>query len=361
MRLSAETRVAEPADLWDGVLHVVDGVWTHAGKPLFVQGAIGDAGRAHPPKAGLGPDPARWPAELDAAGLAGAVLYPSVAHRLFGALRGDTLRAALARYNDWVLPHASARIKPLALLDVSDPVAAAAEVPRLAERGAAGFLLPMVPSRGELGYECERYEPLWRAIAAAGLPVSISAGGLYLGEHVGTSVTLYSMGDDDPMYGWIHAATEVCAARVVVFALVLSGVCDKFPGVKLCVAGFDASWLPYTMIRADEQYETRPERVGTPDKANTVATFEQFGLSQEREGFSFPKGVVPSDRMGSNVFVTFHDDPVAVRLRDRIGVANLLWGSDGAPPPARSFGGLADKDARRLLADNTARLYGFAT
>jgi hypothetical protein len=172
-------------------------------------------------------------------------------------------------------------------------------------------------------------------------------------------VTLYSLGDDDPMYGFIHAATEVCAARVVVFALVLSGVCDRHPGLKLCVAGFDASWVPYTMIRADEQYETRPERVGTPERPNTSATFEQFGLSQEREGFSFPAGVRPSDRMLSNVFVTFHDDPIAVRLRDRIGLGNLLWGTDGPPPPGRSFDGLPAGDARRLLADNTARLYGF--
>ncbi len=371
---SAETHVVEPRDLWTRRLggrgpRVVGDLWClEDGKPLPIWGDIAESAvRFAADKTRTAED---LLGELDRAGIAGAVLYPTVAHRLYGCLDGEALTAALGAYNDWVLElagRAPERLKAVTLLDVADPAAAARELERTAKAGAAGAMIPMVPSRGELGYEHPRYEPLWSAAERLGLPLSVSAGALYLGEHgkqPGVSITLYARAapgqGSDPLFGFLYEATEVCCARVVVFGLVLAGVFARHPKLRLCVAGFGASWLPYTSIRADEQYETRPERVGVSDGRNTSAVFTEYGLSQERQGFNFEKGVVPSDHIKRHVFVTFNEDRTALRCEPHLPRGNLLWATQPeGPVPAACLAGLPSPELERLTSGNVRELYRF--
>ena len=38
--------------------------------------------------------------------------------------------------------------------------------------------------------------------------------------------------------------------------------------------------------------------------------------------------MLPSDFFSRNVVLSFHEDAIGIRLRDVIGVDNMMWGSD---------------------------------
>jgi predicted TIM-barrel fold metal-dependent hydrolase len=68
-------------------------------------------------------------------------------------------------------------------------------------------------------------------------------------------------------------------------------------------------------------------------------------------------------------YATFEDDRAGVLTRELMGVENLMWGSDyphteGVWPFSRkkvasNFASIPETDTRKIVHDNTARLYGF--
>ena len=73
--------------------------------------------------------------------------------------------------------------------------------------------------------------------------------------------------------------------------------------------------------------------------------------------------------MASNVFLSFQEDAVGVRLRDVIGVDRLMWGSDyphmeGTWPNTmdklrESFHGVPESELRAMLGGTAAEVFGF--
>ena len=69
------------------------------------------------------------------------------------------------------------------------------------------------------------------------------------------------------------------------------------------------------------------------------------------------------------MFVEFMEDGLSVQLRDRIGVENMLWGSDYPHAEAtfprsqqfleRMFKGVPEEDLRKITSDNAAKMFGF--
>jgi predicted TIM-barrel fold metal-dependent hydrolase len=69
------------------------------------------------------------------------------------------------------------------------------------------------------------------------------------------------------------------------------------------------------------------------------------------------------------MFVEFMEDDLGVQLRDRIGVENMLWGSDYPHAEAtfprsqrfleRMFEGVPETDTRKITSENAARMFGF--
>jgi predicted TIM-barrel fold metal-dependent hydrolase len=69
------------------------------------------------------------------------------------------------------------------------------------------------------------------------------------------------------------------------------------------------------------------------------------------------------------MFVEFMEDDLGVQLRDRIGVENMLWGSDYPHAEAtfprsqrfleRMFEGVPETDARKITSENSAKMFGF--
>ncbi len=70
-----------------------------------------------------------------------------------------------------------------------------------------------------------------------------------------------------------------------------------------------------------------------------------------------------------NVYLSFQEDDVGIRLRDRIGVDCMMWGSDyphseSTFPRSREvldeiLQGVPEEERAKIVCHNTARLYGF--
>jgi predicted TIM-barrel fold metal-dependent hydrolase len=70
------------------------------------------------------------------------------------------------------------------------------------------------------------------------------------------------------------------------------------------------------------------------------------------------------------VFIGFQEDDLGIELRHRIGVENLLWGSDyphaeSTFPKSREIlerilHGIPEEEKAKIAGDNTAKLYHFS-
>ena len=77
---------------------------------------------------------------------------------------------------------------------------------------------------------------------------------------------------------------------------------------------------------------------------------------------------LPSHYFHRNVFLTFMDEADGVqRLRDRLGVENIMWASDYPHPPTtwpnsqavidRQFAGVPDAERELITGGNAARVW----
>jgi predicted TIM-barrel fold metal-dependent hydrolase len=77
----------------------------------------------------------------------------------------------------------------------------------------------------------------------------------------------------------------------------------------------------------------------------------------------------PSDFFHRNVVLSFQEDAIGIRLRDVIGVDNMMWGSDyphseSTFPQSRKIlaeilAGVPEDEQAKIVGANTARVYGF--
>ena len=98
----------------------------------------------------------------------------------------------------------------------------------------------------------------------------------------------------------------------VVGLMVLGGVFERHPELKLVVAESDAGWLPHYMYRMDHAAKMNAE--GGIIK----------GLSK-----------LPSEYIRSNVWATFQDDLTAYHSLGCSRYEHLLWASDFPTPTRR--------------------------
>ena len=83
----------------------------------------------------------------------------------------------------------------------------------------------------------------------------------------------------------------------------------------------------------------------------------------------FRDALLPSDVWRRNLFASFMEDDIGIRLRDVIGVENLLWGNDFPHAEStwprsqqfldRIFQNVPDEERNKILRDNAVAMYGF--
>ncbi|MGH9135572.1 MAG: amidohydrolase family protein [Acidimicrobiales bacterium] len=209
-------------------------------------------------------DPAARVQDMDVDGVQAACCFPS-----FPGFGGGTFaRAAdkelgalcVSAWNDfnldeWYAPYPH-RFIPLALVPFWHPVAAAAEIRRVAERGARGITFPENPlPLGLPSFHTDFWEPVWDACEETDLPVSL---------HFGSGGFVPSFGMLGAERGAPAEPAAPFAIAIALFAtnqmwtvvdLLFSGVLQRHPMLKFVLAEGGIGWIPYVLERSDYTWE----------------------------------------------------------------------------------------------------------
>jgi predicted TIM-barrel fold metal-dependent hydrolase len=279
-------------------------------------------------------------------GIGGSVLYPTQQMQHY-AVRDTALVSATCRtYNDWLAEFCATepeRLRGIATLNVDDPSEAGAELERAAGLGLAGALVPVgLPYRQT--YADPRFEPVWTAAEATGLPLSLHIGTYRADPNREKPVLIAGA----PTAGRRPVQTAFANAdsyvRTAIADLIFSGVLERHPGLRMISAEHEIGWLAHFVERMDHTYTQRATR-----------------------GHRFANGALPSDFVRRQVWVQFCEDPHVPAIIDALGGTNVLWGADyphseGTFPRSREITGnllcRCDDDVRAgVLGRNAAGLY----
>jgi predicted TIM-barrel fold metal-dependent hydrolase len=147
---------------------------------------------------------------------------------------------------------------------------------------------------GYPSFHSDHWDPMWRALCDTGTVLSI---------HLGSSGQLAMTAPDAPVDVMITLQPmNICAAAA---DLLWSRVIKEFPDIRIALSEGGAGWIPYFLDRLDRTYDM-----------HRLWTGQDFG------------GRLPSDVFREHFLTCFISDPVGLRLREDIGLANIAWECD---------------------------------
>jgi predicted TIM-barrel fold metal-dependent hydrolase len=339
------TRTGQEYDAWylDGVRVGTIGSVIQAGRRFEDPGSIDFLGvwedvrkAAYEPHAML--------EELEADGVWGACLQPSQGLFWYRLPDSELLSALCRAYNAWITDFCRAapgRFKGIGMLNVDDVDDACQELERCAELGLAGAFIPVYPV-AERPYRHASYDRLWWTAQDLEMPlllhVATMRGGIPGSEFTIDINQLTAAGLANSDYWMRYSLT----------AMIFAGVFDRYPRLKVGSVEHETAWVPHWLRQMDFTYRERPA-LGRAWKSRHA--------------------MLPSEYWQRNMFVEFMEDDCGIRLRDVIGVDNMLWGNDfphaeSTWPKSREFldrifAGTPDEDRRKITADNAARIFRF--
>jgi predicted TIM-barrel fold metal-dependent hydrolase len=205
---------------------------------------------AYVPRAG-GFDPQARLRDLDSEGIDVAVLYPSVGLYVSDVTDPELLGGLCRAYNHWLADYCRAapeRLIGIALLPLADVAASVRELERATgEHGFRGAFCRPNPYADRPIHHPD-YEPLWACAASLGVPVTV---------HEGLSDVVPTLGRErfeNP--AMLHVVCHPFEQMAACAGLVLSGVLERHPTLKVVFLESGAAWLPYWLHRLDEHCET---------------------------------------------------------------------------------------------------------
>ena len=365
--LSSDSHVFEPPDLWttridtafrdraprmqriDGADQLVVeadqvisgiGLISNAGARFEAPETISSLARFEDVHRG-GYDPHQHLADMRLDGVAGEVLYPSQGLFYFKVTDTPLMSAIFRAYNDWLADFCStdpARLKGIAMVNVDDVRDGIVELERAAKHGFAGAMITEYPPE-DRRYDRPEYEPFWAAAQDLDMPLSLHTATRRQGKirGVGAKTLRDASSRATKAFG---PATSMCD-------LIFSGVFERYPRLMLAIVEFELAWVPHMLSSMDYTYHER----------------------HEEALYRFKDGMRPSDFFHRNIALSFQEDAIGIRLRDVIGVDNMMWGSDyphseSTFPQSRKIlaeilAGVPEDEQAKIVGANTARLYKF--
>ncbi|HEY5076039.1 MAG TPA: amidohydrolase family protein [Acidimicrobiia bacterium] len=310
-----------------------------------------------------GHEPEARLADMDADGIDAAVLYPSLS-MFFGpcdeipALREAAFVADCQRaYNDWLADfcaYAPTRLFGVAAAPLQDVGRACAEVEHAVGRGLRAVFVRPSAYVDELPFNHHVYDDFWSTCQELGAPVAF-----HPGVHVDTpgacrkfglvaiseNTTVTNMAMDE-----IHGGSALGQAVgnpvdmiVTMGRLLMGGVCERFPRLKLVFLESSGGWMPSMLERMDEQVQAFP--------------LERRWLSLR-----------PSEYFTRQCYVSFEPEEWNLAAAaEKLGTDRILWASDYPHPEyhpgvldelRERIAPLAPSDQARILGANAIECYG---
>jgi predicted TIM-barrel fold metal-dependent hydrolase len=262
-------------------------------------------------------------------------LYQASAWGLDPALCAAVVRAYNSWLHDFCAPDRT-RLVGVGQLDLREVGGAIREARRcVGELGFGGvFAMPTPPLPG-VTLERPYYDPLWSALEELDVP---------LGIHDVPGVGTGQVGAD--RFGdWVPARAATAftiESQVALFSLLMGGICERHPGLRVVVLESGAGWLPYWLWYLDELAERYASELP-------------------------PLSLRPSEYFRRQCFISGElEEPTLKYVVDYLGCDNAVVATDFPHPEAtfpggvRAFLGREDLGAeakRMLLWDNPRRLY----
>ena len=278
-----------------------------------------------------------------------SICFPNVLPRFCGQafLERDDKELALLcvqAYNDWMIDEwcagdAKSRLIPLTLIPLWDPVAAAAEVRRCAEKGS--FAVAFSENPYPLGlpsiHDKDRFwDPFFRACEETDTIVNM---------HIGSSSKMPTTSPDAPFS--VSSTITFSNAMGSMCDYILSGTFVRFPGLKIAYAEGQVGWMPYVIERMDKIWEERGD-----------ASF----------GIDLPDP--PSTYIPGHVWGCIFDDEIGLKNRDAIGMEQICFEVD-FPHADTTYphtldvatkicteAGLDDEETYKLMRGNAIEAFG---
>jgi predicted TIM-barrel fold metal-dependent hydrolase len=368
--ISSDSHVSEPPDLWverldlkyrdraprlvlnpegqEGAYFIYEGYPPHnlaiglgAGRTPEELAAFLKTGTYADARPG-GWDPAQRLPDMELDGVEAEVLYTTLGFRLFWLKDAGLQRACFRVYNDWLAAYCSyapRRLKGLALISLYDPKAGVQELERCAKLGLKGAMIWCSPPADQ-AYSSEIYDPFWAAAQDLDMPVSLHA-------ITGMERIPWEYGAEKRAMRQTVTPHEIEKSFSI---LILSGVLERFPRLKIVSAENNCGWLPYYLQRMDRG-------------------FARFGPSGTVTPWPTKLTLKPSEYFRRQMYCTFIDDSFGVASRHWIGVDNIMWSSDYPHTAStwphsrdiitRDFKDVSEVEKRKIVRENAAQLYGF--
>jgi predicted TIM-barrel fold metal-dependent hydrolase len=244
---------------------------------------------------------------MDAQGIDAAVLFPSMG--LFvpflPELAGDTSAAACRSYNDWITDYCAvspSRLTGVALIP-RDPSLAAIEARRIAGMGLPGVLVRPNHFGGEY-LDAASWDVLYDTLEETGGVLAMHEA---LGVRAGTTI------GSDRFTGFTarHACSHPLEQMTAMVALILGGVLERHPTMRVAFLESGTGWLPYWLARLDEHREW-------------MRATECAELSLSATEYFARQCVISSDP----------EDALATSVIQQVGADHVIWASDFPHPDA---------------------------
>jgi predicted TIM-barrel fold metal-dependent hydrolase len=282
-------------------------------------------------------DPEARLGDQDRDGIAAEIIYPTVGMVLCNHPDFDYKKACFDAYNRWVAEYCSAhpeRLLGCGQTAMRSPQEGVEDLKSIRALGLRGVMMPGDPAVED--YDSRVYDPFWEAAVELGLPLSF---------HILTDRS-HSFGArvrGPAMNGFLSI---VRGCQDVMGTLVLGGVFERHPALRIACVEADAGWVPHYMYRMDHAFERHRHWLPAGQK-----------LSRR-----------PSEYFAENIYVTFQDDWVAFKTADLMNWRRLMWANDfphsdstwpGSQALLRDHAGeLREEQRRAILCENVADLYG---
>lgn len=288
-------------------------------------------------------NPAQRREDQDRDGVEAEIIYGiiGISRGLFshqGIADHETLTAVYRAYNQYIADFNRSipgRFYGLGCLPNHDGPVAAEILRQCAALGLKGAVF--VPWGSVMPVWHEMWEPLWSAAEETGLVVSFH---VFEGGGATVGYEIKGIKRPDVIGSWTVVAPlqmdEICVS------VILSGVCERHPRLRLVLGESGIGWIPYILERLDDTYEER------------LADDLQLPLP-------------PSAYFKRQMYATFQKDLHGVQAMARIAPDNVMWGSDyphrdGTWPFSQKaieeqFRDIPAPIARKILWENVRRVY----
>jgi predicted TIM-barrel fold metal-dependent hydrolase len=285
---------------------------------------------------------------LFAAMVAGPVFWRNISH-------DAVYRAVIRGYNDWLAEEYCAvapdRLIGIGVIPITNVDDAIAEMQHCKRQGLKGVLLGALPAAK--GYPTPDDDRFWAAAVDLEMPVTVHVQFSRTGARAAEPTFRYPKEDPAVMSRLRRPFLEwLCnfglPPAVSIAQLVLAGVFERHPGLRIFFAETRLGWVPFWLEHMDLWYR------------------RHLGWAKEYLGFP-PLRELPSHYVREHIYFSVQYERVAVEQRRRVGVDRIMFATDfphiecewpnSRPLIEEIYGDVPEADRRRIWAQNAVEFF----